>query len=150
MRALIQRVKHAAVTIDGVMQGQIEQGILILLGICEGDTVQDSDYLADKCTGLRIFTDENDKMNLCCADIGGQLLIVSQFTLYGDCKKGKRPNFMRAARPETAIPLYERFVAQCRTSGLPVQTGVFGADMQVSLVNDGPVTIWLDTAEMRG
>lgn len=150
MRALIQRVKHAAVTIDGVMQGQIEQGILILLGICEGDKVQDSDYLADKCTGLRIFTDENDKMNLSCADIGGQLLIVSQFTLYGDCKKGKRPNFMRAARPETAIPLYERFVAQCRTSGLPVQTGVFGADMQVSLVNDGPVTIWLDTAEMRG
>ncbi|MBS5145461.1 MAG: D-tyrosyl-tRNA(Tyr) deacylase [Butyricicoccus pullicaecorum] len=150
MRALIQRVKHAAVTIDGVVQGQIERGALILLGICEGDVVQDADYLADKCTGLRIFTDENDKMNLSCADISGQLLIVSQFTLYGDCKKGKRPNFMRAARPEAAIPLYERFIAQCRASGLPVQTGVFGADMQVSLVNDGPVTIWMDTAEMRG
>ena len=121
MRALIQRVKHAAVTIDGVMQGQIEQGILILLGICEGDTVQDSDYLADKCTGLRIFTDENDKMNLSCADIGGQLLIVSQFTLYGDCKKGKRPNFMRAARPRRqfhsmndSLPSAGQAVCQCK------------------------------------
>lgn len=150
MRALIQRVKHAAVTIDGAVQGQIEQGLLILLGVCEGDTAQDAAYLADKCTGLRIFTDENDKMNLSCADIGGGLLIVSQFTLYGDCKKGKRPNFMRAARPETAIPLYEQFIAQCKASGLPVETGTFGADMQVSLINDGPVTIWMDTAEMRG
>lgn len=150
MRALIQRVKQAAVTIDGAVQGKIEQGLLILLGICEEDTAQDTAYLADKCVGLRIFTDENDKMNLSCADIGGGLLIVSQFTLYGDCKKGKRPNFMRAACPETANPLYEQFVAQCRTSGLPVETGIFGADMQVSLVNDGPVTIWMDTAEMRG
>lgn len=150
MRALIQRVKHAAVTIDGAVQGQIEQGLLILLGVCEGDTAQDAAYLADKCVGLRIFTDENDKMNLSCADIGGGLLIVSQFTLYGDCKKGKRPNFMRAARPETAIPLYEQFIEQCKASGLPVETGIFGADMQVSLINDGPVTIWMDTAEMRG
>lgn len=150
MRALIQRVKHAAVTIDGAVQGQIEQGLLILLGVCEGDTAQDAAYLADKCVGLRIFTDENDKMNLSCGDIGGGLLIVSQFTLYGDCKKGKRPNFMRAARPETAIPLYEQFIEQCKASGLPVETGTFGADMQVSLVNDGPVTIWMDTAEMRG
>ena len=109
-----------------------------------------SDYLADKCVGLRIFTDENDKMNLSCADVGGGLLVVSQFTLYGDCRKGKRPNFMRAARPETAIPLYERFLQRCRASGLPVETGEFGADMKVSLVNDGPVTIWMDTAEMRG
>lgn len=149
MRVLIQRVKNASVTIEGTVQGQIEQGLLILLGVCEGDTAQDAAYLAEKCTGLRIFTDENDKMNLSCADIGGGLLIVSQFTLYGDCKKGKRPNFMRAARPETAIPLYEHFIAQCRSSGLPVETGIFGADMQVSLVNDGPVTIWMDTAEMR-
>lgn len=150
MRALIQRVKNAKVRIEGAVQGQIEQGLLILLGVCEGDTAQDAAYLADKCVGLRIFTDENDKMNLSCADIGGGLLIVSQFTLYGDCKKGKRPNFMRAARPETAIPLYEQFIEQCRASGLPVETGIFGADMQVSLVNDGPVTIWMDTAEMRG
>lgn len=149
MRVLIQRVKNASVTIEGTVQGRIEQGLLILLGVCEGDTAQDAAYLAEKCTGLRIFTDENDKMNLSCADIGGGLLIVSQFTLYGDCKKGKRPNFMRAARPETAIPLYEHFIAQCRSSGLPVETGIFGADMQVSLVNDGPVTIWMDTAEMR-
>ena len=110
MRALIQRVKNAAVTIDGAVQGQIDKGLLILLGV----------------------------------------LVVSQFTLYGDCKKGKRPNFMRAARPETAIPLYEHFIQQCKASGLPVETGTFGADMQVSLVNDGPVTIWMDTAEMRG
>ncbi len=150
MRALIQRVKNAAVTIDGAVQGQIDKGLLILLGVCEGDTEQDAAYLADKCAGLRIFTDENDKMNLSCADIGGGLLVVSQFTLYGDCKKGKRPNFMRAARPETAIPLYEHFIQQCKASGLPVETGTFGADMQVSLVNDGPVTIWMDTAEMRG
>ena len=150
MRALIQRVKNAAVTIDGAVQGQIDKGLLILLGVCEGDTEQDAAYLADKCAGLRIFTDENDKMNLSCADIGGGLLVVSEFTLYGDCKKGKRPNFMRAARPETAIPLYEHFIQQCKASGLPVETGTFGADMQVSLVNDGPVTIWMDTAEMRG
>lgn len=150
MRALIQRVTHASVTIDGQVNGAIQQGLVILLGICEGDTQADADYLADKCVGLRIFTDTADKMNLSCADVQGSLLIVSQFTLYGDCRKGKRPNFMRAARPQTAIPLYERFITRCKQSGIPVQTGVFGADMQVELVNDGPVTIWMDTAEMRG
>lgn len=150
MRALIQRVQRASVTVDGTVHGAIERGFLILLGVCEGDTQAEADYLADKCTGLRVFTDENDKMNLSCADVGGGLLIVSQFTLYGDCRKGKRPNFVRAARPETAIPLYERFVDRCRASGLPVETGVFGAHMEVGLVNDGPVTIWMDTAEMRG
>lgn len=150
MRALIQRVQRASVTVDGTVHGAIERGFLILLGVCEGDTETEADYLADKCTGLRVFTDENDKMNLSCADVGGGLLIVSQFTLYGDCRKGKRPNFVRAARPETAIPLYERFVDRCRASGLPVETGVFGAHMEVGLVNDGPVTIWMDTAEMRG
>lgn len=150
MRALIQRVQRASVTVDGTVHGAIERGFLILLGVCEGDTEAEADYLADKCTGLRVFTDENDKMNLSCADVGGGLLIVSQFTLYGDCRKGKRPNFVRAARPETAIPLYERFVDRCRASGLPVETGVFGAHMEVGLVNDGPVTIWMDTAEMRG
>ena len=139
MRALIQRTKQASVTIDGTVHGQITHGLLILLGVCEGDTEAEADYLADKCVGLRIF------MNLSCADVGGGLLVVSQFTLYGDCRKGKRPNFMRAARPETAIPLYERFIARCRASGLPVETGEFGADMQVSLTNDGPVTIILDS-----
>lgn len=150
MRALIQRAKNASVTIDGAVHGQISHGLLILLGVCEGDTEADADYLADKCVGLRIFTDDNDKMNLSCADVGGGLLVVSQFTLYGDCRRGKRPSFVRAARPETAVPLYERFLARCRASGLPVATGVFGADMQVALVNDGPVTIGLDTAELRG
>lgn len=150
MRALIQRAKDASVTIDGKVHGSISHGLLILLGVCEDDTEAEADYLADKCVGLRIFTDENDKMNLSCADVGGELLIVSQFTLYGDCRKGKRPNFMRAARPETAIPLYERFLERCRKSGLPVETGEFGADMKVSLINDGPVTIWMDTADMRG
>ena len=150
MRALIQRAKNASVTIDGAVHGQISHGLLILLGVCEGDTEADADYLADKCVGLRIFTDDNDKMNLYCADVGGGLLVVSQFTLYGDCRRGKRPSFVRAARPENAVPLYERFLARCRASGLPVATGVFGADMQVALVNDGPVTIWLDTAELRG
>lgn len=150
MRALIQRVSRASVTIDGRVHGKIDRGLLILLGVCEDDTPAEADYLADKCAGLRIFTDENDKMNLSCADVGGGLLVVSQFTLYGDCRKGKRPNFMRAARPETAIPLYERFLDRCRSTGLPVETGEFGAHMEVDLLNDGPVTIWMDTAEMRG
>lgn len=149
MRAVIQRVTHARVTIDGKVHGEIGRGFLILLGVCEGDTEAEAVYLADKCTGLRVFTDENDKMNLAPADIGGGLLVISQFTLYGDCKKGKRPNFMRAAKPELAIPLYEKFVARCRESGLPVETGEFGADMKVELLNDGPVTILMDTDEMR-
>lgn len=149
MRAILQRVTRAKVTIDGAQTREITRGLAVLLGVCEGDTAEDADYLAGKCVGLRVFTDENDKMNLSLADIGGGLLIVSNFTLYGDCKKGKRPSFIRAARPETAIPLYERFIARCRESGLPVETGEFGADMQIELVNDGPVTIFMDTAEMR-
>lgn len=150
MRAVVQRVSRAKVTIDGAVHGEIGKGFLILLGVCEGDTEAEAVYLADKCVGLRVFTDENDKMNLAAADVGGGLLVISQFTLYGDCKKGKRPNFMRAARPELAVPLYEKFLTRCRKSGLPVETGVFGADMAVELVNDGPVTILMDTEEMRG
>lgn len=150
MRAIIQRVTHASVTIDGAVKGAIGQGLMILLGVSEGDSEAEAVYLADKCTGLRIFTDENDKMNLSAADIGGSLLVISQFTLYGDCRKGKRPSFVRAARPEQAIPLYEKFLERCRESGLPVETGEFGADMQVELLNDGPVTIVMDTAEMLG
>lgn len=149
MRALIQRVTHASVSIDGVVRGQIGQGFLVLLGITEGDTEADAIYLADKTVKLRVFTDENDKMNRSLADVGGGILIVSQFTLYGDCKKGNRPSFTAAARPEIAVPLYEAFIARCRASGLPVETGTFGADMQVELCNDGPVTLWMDTTQMR-
>ena len=135
MRALVQRVSHASVTIDGRIHGQIGQGFLVLLGITDGDTVDDAVYLADKTVKMRVFTDENDKMNRSLADVGGGLLIVSQFT--------------NAARPETAIPLYEAFIARCRESGLPVETGEFGADMKVDLLNDGPVTLWMDTKDMR-
>ena len=149
MRALVQRVSHASVTIDGVVHGKIGQGFLVLLGITDGDTEDDAVYLADKTVKMRAFTDENDKMNRSLADVGGGLLIVSQFTLYGDCRKGNRPSFTGAARPETAIPLYEAFIARCRESGLPVETGEFGADMKVELLNDGPVTLWMDTKDMR-
>ena len=114
MRALIQRAKNASVTIDGAVHGQISHGLLILLGVCEGDTEADADYLADKCVGLRIFTDDNDKMNLSCADVGGGLLVVSQFTLYGDCRRGKRPSFVRAARPGTAVSGRAAARADCR------------------------------------
>lgn len=149
MRAIIQRVAHASVTIDGAVHGKIGPGLLILLGVSEDDAEEDARYLADKCVGLRIFTDENDKMNLSAADIGGGLLVISQFTLYGDCRRGKRPSFVRAARPEKAVLLYEAFLARCRASGLPVETGEFGADMKVELLNDGPVTIVMDTDEMK-
>ncbi len=148
MRALIQRVKRASVTIDSQITGKINEGLLIFLGVGEDDTEKQVQYLVEKCTGLRIFTDEQDKMNLSVKDINGEILVVSQFTLFGDCKKGKRPSFVRAARPETAIPLYESFIAHCKNTGLNVQTGEFGADMQIELINDGPVTIWLDTEEM--
>ena len=148
MRALIQRVKRASVTINSQITGKINEGLLIFLGVGEDDTEKQVQYLVEKCTGLRIFTDEQDKMNLSVKDINGEILVVSQFTLYGDCKKGKRPSFVRAARPETAIPLYESFIAHCKNTGLNIQTGEFGADMQIELINDGPVTIWLDTEEM--
>lgn len=149
MRALIQRVTQASVRIGGAVHGEIGRGFLVLLGITEGDTTDETRYLADKIVKCRVFADANDKMNLALADVSGGILIVSQFTLYGDCKKGNRPSFTGAAGPETAIPLYEAFIARCRESGLPVETGVFGADMQVELINDGPVTLWMDTAEMR-
>ena len=145
MRALVQRVSHASVTIDGRLHGQIGQGFLVLLGITDGDTVDDAVYLADKTVKMRVFTDENDKMNRSLADVGGGLLIVSQFTLYGDCRKGNRPSFTSAARPETAIPLYEKFVSLCAEKGFHVETGEFGAYMQVESLNDGPLTLLLDT-----
>lgn len=148
MRAVIQRVSTASVAIGGEKVSAIGTGLLILLGVTHGDTEAEADYLAGKCAGLRIFRDEEDKMNLSVEQVGGQVLVVSQFTLYGDCRKGKRPAFVAAATPEIAVPLYERFVDRLRKNGLTVKTGQFGADMQVSLVNDGPVTILLDTAEM--
>ena len=149
MKAVVTRVNSASVSIDGSVCGRIGKGFLILLGVAPEDTPEKCRKLAEKILGLRVFRDENDKMNRSLADVGGGLLIVSQFTLYGDCRKGNRPSFTGAARPETAIPLYEKFIARCRESGLPVETGEFGADMKVELLNDGPVTLWMDTREMR-
>ncbi len=149
MRALIQRTSGASVTIDGEVRGKIGKGYVVLVGVTEGDTVDDAAYLADKTSKLRVFEDEDGKMNRSLADVGGALLVISQFTLYGDCKKGNRPSFTDAARPETAIPVYEAFIGRCRENGFSVETGEFGADMQVALVNDGPVTLWMDTAQMR-
>ena len=149
MRAVVQRVSEASVCINGETVGKIGKGFMILLGVTEGDTPELCAYLAEKCAGLRVFSDENDKMNLSLKDVAGEVLVISQFTLYGDCRKGKRPSIIAAAKPETAIPLYERFIAKLRDSDLHVETGRFGADMKVSLVNDGPVTLILDTEEMR-
>ncbi|MDY4444532.1 D-aminoacyl-tRNA deacylase [Butyricicoccus sp.] len=148
MRAVLQRVKHAKVTIDGRVSGEIGTGFLILLGVAPEDTPEEALYLAKKCVGLRVFEDENDKMNLALADVGGKILAVSQFTLYADCRKGKRPNFTRAAKGDQARELYEYFVDCCRGLGVETQTGEFGADMKVELLNDGPVTIMLDTDEL--
>ena len=145
MRAVLTRVKHASVTIDGKVHGQIGEGFLILLGITHEDTEAQAVKLADKLTGLRIFEDENGKMNRGLDEVKGELLIVSQFTLYANCKKGRRPEFLAAARPEVAIPLYEKFVELCRAKGFRTETGEFGAYMQVDSLNDGPLTIILDT-----
>ena len=144
MRVVVQRVKHASVTINGSVNGKINNGFLVLLGIQSTDSEQDVDYLVKKVTNLRIFSDENDKMNLSLKDVNGELLIVSQFTLYANCKKGNRPSFIEAAKPEHAKPLYEYFINECRKENLNVQTGEFGADMQIELINDGPVTILLE------
>ena len=149
MRAVVTRVRHASVTIDGAVRGQIGQGFLILLGITHEDTEALALKLADKICSLRIFEDENGKMNVGLADAGGELLVISQFTLYGSCKRGRRPDFLAAARPEIAIPLYERFVARCAENGFRVQTGEFGADMKVDSLNDGPLTLILDTDQLE-
>lgn len=145
MRAVVMRVKHASVTIDGRVNGAIGQGLLILLGVAPTDTPALCDKLAEKVLGLRIFCDENGKMNRSLSDVGGQVLVVSQFTLFADCKKGKRPSFFGAAAPELADALYERFLDDCRARGFEPRHGEFGADMQVESCNDGPVTIPLDT-----
>ena len=145
MRVVVQRVKHASVTINGTVNGKINNGFLVLLGIQSTDSEQDVDYLVKKVTNLRIFSDENDKMNLSLKDINGELLIVSQFTLYANCKKGNRPSFVEAAKPDIAIPLYEYFVSECKKIIPVVETGIFGSDMKVDLLNDGPVTIIMDS-----
>lgn len=148
MRAVVTRVKSASVAIEGEIVGQIGQGFLILLGVAPDDTGAQCKKLAEKALGLRVFCDENDKMNLSLGDVGGQVLVVSQFTLYADCKKGKRPSFVGAAAPDVAIPLYEQFLDECRARGFEPQHGRFGADMLVASENDGPVTILLDTKEL--
>lgn len=146
MRALIQRVKKASVTIDGKIFSEINQGLLILLGIEEEDTHEDINWLAGKIARLRIFSDENDAMNLSVQDVNGDCMVVSQFTLHANTKKGNRPSFIKAARPEIAIPLYTDFILQLdKETQKKVATGSFGAMMDVALINDGPVTIWIDS-----
>lgn len=147
MKSVIQRVSHASVTIGDEIKGEINQGFLVLLGITHSDTEKDVKWMVDKISGLRVFEDENGKMNLSLEDVEGELLIVSQFTLYGDARKGRRPSFIEAARPEKAIPLYEKFVALAEEKGVKVATGEFGADMKVNLLNDGPVTLIIDSPE---
>ncbi|MDO7908094.1 D-aminoacyl-tRNA deacylase [Paenibacillus sp. JX-17] len=145
MRVVIQRCKEARVTVNGSITGQIQAGLMLLVGVTHEDTEQDAAYLADKVAGLRIFEDEQEKMNFSVQDVGGSILSVSQFTLYGDARKGRRPNFMAAAKPDAALELYNHFNDLLRGKGLVVETGQFGAMMDVSLVNWGPVTLILDS-----
>ena len=145
MRAVVQRVTNADVKIDGRVNGKIDNGLLVLLGVGNGDTEEDMKYIADKIIKLRIFSDENDKMNLSLEDVGGSMLVISQFTLYGDCSHGRRPYFGNAMEPVSANEMYEKFVAYIRERGIHTETGEFGADMKVSLTNDCPVTIILES-----
>lgn len=145
MRAVIQRVIKADVKIDGKINGEIGSGLMVLLGVGNSDTEEDMKYIADKIIGLRIFSDENDKMNLSLADVGGSMLVISQFTLYGDCSHGRRPYFGDAMEPQGANEMYEKFVAYVKSKGIHTETGEFGADMKVTLTNDGPVTIMLES-----
>ena len=144
MRVLLQRVSRAEVRVGSRVTGRIGRGFLLLVGLTHDDTELALVWMADKIVGLRLFADGDEKMNLALGDVGGSLLVVSQFTLYGDVAKGRRPSFVDAAGPEVAVPLYERFVALLRNRGVPVETGEFGAMMDVELVNDGPVTLWLE------
>ncbi|MHC0035794.1 D-aminoacyl-tRNA deacylase [Pseudoneobacillus sp. C159] len=145
MRVVVQRSKNASVTVNGEITGQITKGLVVLVGVTHDDTPEDAEFLADKVVNLRIFEDENEKMNHSLLDVGGEILSVSQFTLYGDCRKGRRPNFMEAARPEHANAIYELFNYAIRQKGITVETGVFGAMMDVSLINDGPVTLIIES-----
>ncbi len=148
MRAVLTRVKYASVVVNEVEKRSIGPGFLILLGVGPNDTEKECDWLADKLCSLRIFEDENEKLNIGLTDVGGEIMVISQFTLYGNCKKGRRPDFIGAAKPDVAIPLYERFVQRCRDNGYRVATGEFGAYMQVESLNDGPVTIVVDTEHL--
>lgn len=147
MKLVVQRVKNAQVDVDGKTVGKIEKGFMVLLGVTHNDTKQEADYLVKKLCNLRVFEDENEKMNLGLKDVGGKLLIISQFTLYADCTGGNRPSFINAARPKNAEPLYEYFCEECEKNGIHVEKGIFGADMKVSLLNDGPVTIILEKSK---
>ena len=149
MRAIVQRVSEARVSVDGQLAGEIGEGIALLLGVGREDSDNDVEYLADKVVNLRIFEDENGKVNISLLDKGAALLVISQFTLYGDCRKGKRPGFDKAARPEIAESLYEKFIAKCRSYGIKVECGVFQAMMLVDIHNDGPVTLLLDSNKDR-
>ena len=148
MRAVVQLVSHASVTVEGEVTGKIDRGLMVLLGVAEGDTPKDLQYIIDKVVGLRVFEDAEGKMNLSVKDVGGKILVVSQFTLYGDCRHGKRPSFTTAAKPEFANELYEEFVAGCQAAGVEVETGRFRTHMLVELENDGPVTILLDSSKI--
>jgi D-aminoacyl-tRNA deacylase len=145
MRVVVQRSKDASVTVGGEVTGQISKGFVLLVGVTHADKEEDAVYLADKIANLRIFEDENEKMNLSLLDVGGEILSVSQFTLYGDCRKGRRPNFMDAARPDQAVQLYDFFNSLLREKGIRVETGIFGAMMDVELINDGPVTLIVES-----
>ena len=144
MKTVIQRVTQSSVTVDGKVVGKIGKGLMILFGVGQNDTEDQADYLADKIASMRIFEDSNDKMNLSIKDINGEFLVISQFTLYADCRKGNRPNFMNAGKPDEASRLYDYFCTRLENKGFKVEKGVFGAHMNVSLVNDGPVTIELE------
>lgn len=148
MRLVIQRVHSASVKSDGVLTGQIDTGLVVLVGVMEGDTKTQAKYLADKTAALRIFSDENDKMNLSVQDVKGSILAISNFTLGGDCKKGNRPSFVRAEKPHAANELYEWYIKMLREKGIKVATGVFGAHMDIDIQANGPITIWMDTDEM--
>lgn len=149
MRTILQRVKSCSVAVDGEITGAINGGLLVFLGIAPQDGKRERDWMIDKIINLRIFADDDGKMNLSLLDTGGALLVVSQFTLYGDCRRGRRPGYSQAAPPDIAEPLYEDFVAAMRKRGVTVETGTFGADMDVSLINDGPVTLLLDSEKKQ-
>ena len=148
MRAVIQRVSEASVTVDQVVSGRIQRGFLVLVGVADDDEEKDALWIAEKIAGLRVFEDSDEKMNLSLADVQGAVLLVSQFTLFGDCRKGRRPSFVEAARPEKARALYEKLAVNLRQLGLIVETGVFQAHMEVRLLNDGPVTLLLDSRKL--
>ena len=148
MRAVVQRVKRTSVTVGGELKGSAGQGFNVLIGVMQGDTDAEAQLLAAKISKLRVFEDENGKMNRGLDEVKGELLVVSQFTLYGNCRKGRRPDFLAAARPEVAIPLYEKFVELCRAKGFHTETGEFGAYMQVDSLNDGPLTLVVDTDQL--